>query len=66
MALVISEARKAVLRVMARGCNLQKLKDEIVLREKNKLLFQNAIDQEDATISEYRFMIEVKEALGAN
>lgn len=61
----ISDARKSVLRAIARGCDLQKLKDEIVLRERNKALFRRAIDQEDMTIAEYRFMIEVKEETGA-
>jgi hypothetical protein len=58
----IGDARKKVLRAMARDCNLQKLKEEISMRERNKLLFLDAIEKEDVTIAEYEFMIAVREA----
>lgn len=62
MTLEISEARKVILRRMAKDCDLPKLKAEITLREQNKKLFAAAIDKEDVAIEEYRYMILVREA----
>ena len=58
----IPEARKIILRSMAKDCDLSKLKSEIVLRKQNKKLFQTAIEQEDVAIAEYEYMILVQEA----
>jgi hypothetical protein len=50
---------------MALGCDLQKLREEIALRGRNKLLFLEAIEKEDVTIAEYEFMIAAREAQAA-
>ena len=61
----ISDARKIQLRRMAAGCDLQKLREEIDLRRRNKILFLEAIDKEDGTIAEYEYMIAALEEQAA-
>ena len=61
----ISDARKVQLRRMAMGCDPLKLREEIDLRRRNKVLFLDAIGKEDETIAEYEFMIAVREAQAA-